>query len=136
MRSISSDWFGHVSMQLGKPQGCAQIDSTTILCLPGNPVSSFVSFHIFVRPVLDVLAGLPTSSSSWNALQVEDHSGLPASGAREKVVPVFLSLTPHPQITAAPFASHFISIVIRTNALARIPADSCPTAVSVIPFHA
>nr|WP_222149835.1 transposase [Corynebacterium diphtheriae] len=47
--SIAADdslCFGHVSMQLGKPQGCAQIDSTTILCLPGNPVSS----PVFPRP--------------------------------------------------------------------------------------
>ncbi|GAA1099229.1 molybdotransferase-like divisome protein Glp [Nocardiopsis metallicus] len=52
--------FTQVAMQPGKPQGFGTIgpDKTPILTLPGNPVSAFVSFHLFVRPVLRRLRGL------------------------------------------------------------------------------
>lgn len=52
--------FTTVAMQPGKPQGFGLIgdDLTPIIMLPGNPVSAFVSFEAFVRPVLRKLAGL------------------------------------------------------------------------------
>lgn len=52
--------FTRVAMQPGKPQGFGAIgpDRTPILTLPGNPVSAFVSFQVFVRPALRKLRGL------------------------------------------------------------------------------
>lgn len=52
--------FEKVAMQPGKPQGFGHIgpDKTPIFTLPGNPVSAFVSFEIFVRPVLRRMLGL------------------------------------------------------------------------------
>jgi molybdopterin molybdotransferase len=46
--------FEKVAMQPGMPQGFGFVgpDSTPIFTLPGNPVSAFVSFEMFVRPVL------------------------------------------------------------------------------------
>ena len=46
--------FEKVAMQPGMPQGFGRIgpDKTPIFTLPGNPVSAFVSFEMFVRPVL------------------------------------------------------------------------------------
>ena len=46
--------FDKVAMQPGMPQGFGGIgpDQTPIFTLPGNPVSAFVSFEMFVRPVL------------------------------------------------------------------------------------
>jgi molybdopterin molybdotransferase len=51
--------FVKVAMQPGKPQGFGLIgeDQTPIIMMPGNPVSAFVSFEAFVRPVLRKLAG-------------------------------------------------------------------------------
>lgn len=49
--------FVRVAMQPGKPQGLGTIGTTPVLTLPGNPVSSFVSFHVFVRPVIRALLG-------------------------------------------------------------------------------
>ncbi len=53
--------FGKVAMQPGMPQGFGTIgeDDTPIFTLPGNPVSAFVSFEVFVRPALRKLAGHP-----------------------------------------------------------------------------
>ncbi|MEP9384748.1 gephyrin-like molybdotransferase Glp [Nocardioides sp. KR10-350] len=52
-------WFGGVSMQPGKPQGFGKVgeEQVPIFCLPGNPVSSFVSFENFVLPALRRLMG-------------------------------------------------------------------------------
>ncbi len=53
--------FDKVSMQPGKPQGFGTIgeDSTPIFTLPGNPVSAFVSFEVFVRPAIRKMLGSP-----------------------------------------------------------------------------
>jgi molybdopterin molybdotransferase len=51
--------FRKVAMQPGMPQGFGLVGtaSTPILTLPGNPVSAFVSFQLFVRPALRALQG-------------------------------------------------------------------------------
>jgi len=52
-------WFGGISMQPGKPQGYGRVgdERVPIFCLPGNPVSSFVSFENFVLPAIRRLMG-------------------------------------------------------------------------------
>ncbi|MBA2769286.1 MAG: molybdopterin molybdotransferase MoeA [Sporichthyaceae bacterium] len=52
--------FDTVAMQPGKPQGYGTVgpDSTPIITLPGNPVSSYVSFEVFVRPVIRRMLGV------------------------------------------------------------------------------
>ncbi|MEU8571376.1 gephyrin-like molybdotransferase Glp [Streptomyces pathocidini] len=52
--------FRKLAMQPGKPQGFGRVgpDRTPLLALPGNPVSSYVSFELFVRPAIRVLMGL------------------------------------------------------------------------------
>jgi molybdopterin molybdotransferase len=52
--------FCEVAMQPGKPQGFGAVgeDATPIFTLPGNPVSSYVSFEVFVRPALRRMMGL------------------------------------------------------------------------------
>jgi molybdopterin molybdotransferase len=44
--------FVKVAMQPGGPQGAGTVDGVPVVTLPGNPVSSFVSFEVFVRPAL------------------------------------------------------------------------------------
>ena len=52
--------FAQVAMQPGKPQGFGLIgdDLIPMIMLPGNPVSAFVSFEAFVRPVIRKLMGV------------------------------------------------------------------------------
>ncbi|WUV80579.1 molybdopterin molybdotransferase MoeA [Streptomyces sp. NBC_01476] len=52
--------FRKLAMQPGKPQGFGRIgpDRTPLLALPGNPVSAYVSFELFVRPVIRTLMGV------------------------------------------------------------------------------
>ncbi|MGW0391152.1 molybdotransferase-like divisome protein Glp [Streptomyces sp. NPDC003042] len=57
--------FRKLAMQPGKPQGFGTVgpDHTPLLALPGNPVSSYVSFELFVRPAIRALMGLPASET-------------------------------------------------------------------------
>ncbi len=51
--------FAEVAMQPGKPQGFGTVgeEKTPIVTLPGNPVSSYVSFEVFVLPMLRRMMG-------------------------------------------------------------------------------
>lgn len=49
--------FYKVRVKPGKPLGLGRIGSTPVLGLPGNPVSAFVGFEIFGRPLLRTLGG-------------------------------------------------------------------------------
>ncbi len=44
--------FEKVAMQPGMPQGFGYAGSVPVITLPGNPVSAFVSFEAFVRPLI------------------------------------------------------------------------------------
>lgn len=44
--------FTKVSMQPGGPQGAGRFAGVPVVTFPGNPVSAFVSFEVFLRPVL------------------------------------------------------------------------------------
>lgn len=56
--------FHHVAQQPGGPQGVgstpvgAHRRETPIICLPGNPVSVFTTFHMYVAGALAVMSGL------------------------------------------------------------------------------
>ena len=56
---LGTVWFGGVAMQPGKPQGFGTIgdDEVPIVTLPGNPVSSYISFEQFVLPAIRKLMG-------------------------------------------------------------------------------
>jgi molybdopterin molybdotransferase len=70
LRSLGTIAFRKVAMQPGMPQGFGTIGSSSpapsspsssgrvpIFTLPGNPVSAYVSFQLFVRPALGALQG-------------------------------------------------------------------------------
>lgn len=52
VRQVLDGWFGHVDQQPGGPQGIATFHDTPVICLPGNPISTLVSFRLFVAPAL------------------------------------------------------------------------------------
>lgn len=56
--------FWQVAMKPGKPLAFGRIGNTPIFGLPGNPVSAFVCFELFVRPALQKMAGFV--SPLWN----------------------------------------------------------------------
>ncbi|MFF8913930.1 gephyrin-like molybdotransferase Glp [Streptomyces sp. NPDC015032] len=117
--------FRKLAMQPGKPQGFGSIgpDHTPLLALPGNPVSSYVSFELFVRPAIRVLMGLqdvnrPTVRA---ALNTDEALSSPA-GKRQ-----FLRGTYDAQAgTVTPVGgsgSHLIAALAQADALIVLPED-------------
>ncbi|MFW6597392.1 gephyrin-like molybdotransferase Glp [Propionibacteriaceae bacterium Y2011] len=72
--------FAKVAMQPGKPQGFGLIgdDKVPMIMLPGNPVSSFVSFEAFVRPVIrKLMAAEPYVRTAVPAISSTDIVSVP-----------------------------------------------------------
>ncbi|MGQ0778639.1 MAG: molybdopterin molybdotransferase MoeA [Pseudonocardiales bacterium] len=63
--------FGKVAMQPGGPQGAGRYRGVPVATLPGNPVSSSVSFEVFVRPALRAAMGLPARRAQVSARLTE-----------------------------------------------------------------
>ena len=57
LETIGTVHFGRVNMKPGKPLTFATVDDKPVFALPGFPVSSLVSFEVFVRPALRRIAG-------------------------------------------------------------------------------
>ncbi len=50
--------FWKVNLRPGKPLAFGKYREVPVIGLPGNPVSTFVGFEVFVRPVLEKLSGI------------------------------------------------------------------------------
>lgn len=61
---------GTVAMQPGGPQATAVVDGVPVISFPGNPVSTQLSFEVFVGPHLRDAAGLPHPDRRPRALAV------------------------------------------------------------------
>ncbi len=58
-------FFDSVAIRPGKPLVFGRAQGKFFFGLPGNPVSTFVTFRLFVRPALQALAGGPFESPVW-----------------------------------------------------------------------
>ncbi len=116
--------FGEVAMQPGKPQGFGFVgeEATPIITLPGNPVSSYVSFEVFVLPAIRRLMGLlPYRRPTSQAVCTQGFSSAPG---REQFVRARLSFD-GPQPSVAPVGghgSHLMGDLAEANALIVVPA--------------
>lgn len=117
--------FGEVAMQPGKPQGFGFVgeDSTPILTLPGNPVSAYVSFEVFVIPAIRRMMGrLPYRRPMMRALCTQDFRSAPArqqyARARFGIDDKGAHVTP-----VGGHGSHLMGDLSDANALIVVPAD-------------
>ena len=114
--------FVKVAMQPGMPQGSGRVGSTPIVTLPGNPVSSFVSFEVFVRPLIRRLLGHPRLERPRLHAICSREFASPAGKTQFARV----SLREHDGLTLAEpeggQGSHIIGGLARADGLAVIPA--------------
>lgn len=118
--------FVRVAMQPGKPQGLGRLaGGTPVVALPGNPVSAWVSFQVFVRPALVRLRGLPDAREDATAVALEGWTTPPG---REQYLPVVLAPAPDGALGVRPAVrggsgSHLVAGLARAEALAVVAAD-------------
>ncbi|MEU1728206.1 gephyrin-like molybdotransferase Glp [Actinomadura sp. ATCC 39365] len=113
--------FEKVAMQPGMPQGFGVLgdDRVPIFALPGNPVSSFVSFMLFVRPALDKMRGLPSRPATVTARAT---AALRSPSGRRSFLRGVLAADG----TVAPVhgqGSHQLAALASANALIVVPED-------------
>lgn len=115
--------FVAVAVQPGKPQGLGRLPGgTPVFTLPGNPVSSFASFEMFVRPAILRMRGLrdverPTS------LAVADDAWTTPPG-RAQLMPVrWVGPDRVVRATARGSGSHLVARLALAEGLAVIPAE-------------
>ena len=113
-----------VSMQPGAPQAFGLVDGKPFFGLPGNPVSVFVSFELFIRPALLRMMGHASLYRPEITAVLEGDVGGPPERTRYTRVLVTGSAGDwRARPTGGP-ASHLLSTVSRANGLAVIPAGT------------
>lgn len=123
-------WFGNLNMKPGKPQGLGHWDEALLMCLPGNPVAAWVSFQLFVAPVLRVMAGQPRPAGLLDRPRLLAHAqeDFPLPTDRSLAVPVRLQLsgaTPSGSAyNARGVLSHFVASLSGLGGIAIIDKNS------------
>jgi molybdenum cofactor synthesis domain-containing protein len=126
--------FVQVAMQPGKPQGFGFLTGPAgrrvpLFALPGNPVSSYVSFEVFVRPALRRLMGRSPEERGLRQARVTATLRSPA-GRRQFARAVVSDGSDG--LVAEPVAgqgSHFVADLSRANGLLIVPEDVTQVAV-------
>jgi len=115
--------FRKLAMQPGKPQGFGTIgpDHTPLLALPGNPVSSYVSFELFVRPAIRTLMGLDdVHRPRTRAILTADKALTSPKGRRQFLRGACADGSVAPVGGAG---SHLVAALAQANALIVVPED-------------
>ena len=116
--------FARLAMQPGKPQGFGRLASgIPAFCLPGNPVSSLVSFELFVRPALAVMLG--RSVTQRPVLQATAGTGWSSPAGRRQYIPVTVEHDGRGPVVrpsaAGGSGSHLVASLAAAEALAIVP---------------
>ncbi|MEO7752319.1 MAG: gephyrin-like molybdotransferase Glp [Terracoccus sp.] len=121
--------FVKVAMQPGKPQGYGLLTASDgrevpLFALPGNPVSSFVSFEVFVRPALRRLMRLAPEKRRLRPATLM--AGVQSFEGRRQFGRAVVTRAAEGTLVATPVAgqgSHFMADLSRANALFVVPED-------------
>lgn len=112
--------FGHVAMQPGGPQGIGTVEGVPFLGFPGNPVSSLVSFEMFLRPVLSGLFGSPQPRAVTRARLA---AGLTSPEGKHQVRRGSLEPDGTVRLEGGE-GSHLVHALAQSNALVHVPAET------------
>ncbi len=114
--------FWGVALQPGKPTWFGTRERQLVFGLPGNPVSSVVTFTLFARPALAALQGRRPSAGQRAAARL----AVPVKRNPVRTQAIRVRLEQRDGLTVAtpngPQDSHIVSSLVGADALAFIPA--------------
>ena len=117
--------FVKVAMQPGMPQGIGRLRTNgagaTIVTLPGNPVSSLVSFEVFIRPALRTAMGLPDPHRPRRPAVLTE--ALTSPRGKRQFRRAILDVSAGTVTSYGPPASHHLRWLASANGLLDIPED-------------
>lgn len=108
--------FWRVALRPGKPTWFGVRGDRLVFGLPGNPVSSMVTFLLFARPALAALQGASGETPRERAVLAES---LPRHPARDECVRV--RIADGRATSTGPQGSHLLSSMVGADALAIVP---------------
>ncbi|MGX5214821.1 molybdotransferase-like divisome protein Glp [Streptomyces violaceus] len=116
--------FRKLAMQPGKPQGFGSIgpDHTPLLALPGNPVSSYVSFELFVRPAIRTLMGLKDVHRPTTRATLAADKALTSPKGRRQFLRATCADGRATPVGGA--GSHLVAALAHADALIVVPEDT------------
>ncbi len=119
--------FGKVAMQPGGPQGAGRLHldgagDVAVVTLPGNPVSSLVSFEVFVRPALRSAMGHPEPERPVVTARLDGALSSPAG--RRQFRRGLLDARSGTVSEVGTAASHLIAALARADCLIDVPAET------------
>jgi molybdopterin molybdotransferase len=121
-------FFGGVAIQPGKPIVFGQLSRPgqpplPFFALPGNPISSAVTFHLFVAPLLAALAEDSTALPRFALAQLtSDWRGRPGL---TRFLPAWCDFGLNPEVRLVPWqGSGDIAAFARSNCFLVVPAEA------------
>jgi len=132
--------FYKVAMQPGMPQGFGHVEGKPFFGLPGNPVSVFVSFEVFIRPALRKMMGRRQLLRPEVTARLDTDVTGPVGKTQFARVRVRRTAEGWIATPTGPRGSNLIATVTRANGLAIVPpgVETAPAGseVTVIVFRA
>ncbi|MFI5267852.1 MAG: gephyrin-like molybdotransferase Glp, partial [Chloroflexota bacterium] len=112
-----------IAIRPGKPVAFGVFDGTPVISLPGNPVSSMVTFELFVRPAIAKMMG--HASLEPAKLQVKVSDDVDNRGGRRSFMRAIVSREGDAYVArlTGPQGSGILTSMARANALVDIPAE-------------
>jgi molybdopterin molybdotransferase len=119
--------FRKLRMQPGKPQGFGLLDGTVpLFALPGNPVSAYLSFELFVRPAIRAMMG--AEEVHRPVVRAVLTAGLQSpSGRRQFARARYVVGKPGEPGSVAPIGgagSHLVGPLAQANSVIVVPEDT------------
>ncbi len=106
--------FWKIAMRPGKPLMFGRLGSTLVLGLPGNPVSAMVCAHLFLRPLIAALQGLPAAAPALETAVLG--ADMAENDRREDYVRATLAVDAEGRSVATPFPVQDSSMMSRLAA--------------------
>ena len=123
--------FRKLRMQPGKPQGFGLLDDRIpLFALPGNPVSAYLSFELFVRPAVRTMMGLDDVHRPVVRATLTEALESP-SGRRQFARARYVQGRPGETGSVTPVGgagSHLVGSLAQANALIVVPEESTAVA--------
>lgn len=130
LESLGCTWtIAGIGMQPGRPVRAGHIGDTSIVCLPGNPVSALVCGVLVLAPVIRTRLGRP-APPRWRPVTLREDT--PANTRREAFRPAF---RPGPTQASVPrwHGSGDLCHVAGTGGIVRLPVcDVVPAGTTVM----
>lgn len=126
--------FDRVAVQPGMPQGSGTLGEQKIpvFTLPGNPVSAFVSFEVFVRPALRRMLGAEGEDPQRPRVWCVASAAWSSPAGKEQYVRAAWTAGPDGRLHVAPVSghgSHLVTGLARATCLAVVPVGTAAVEV-------